>query len=252
MPARVPRIYQPCSLTVGQHYGLTAAASHHLINVLRLSIGDRLVVFNNTGNEYAAHLVDVNKRTAMVEIKTCDLVDCESPLQITLAHGLARGEKMDLIIQKAVELGVSHFVPLLTQYTNVKLSGDRLTKRHEHWQQVIISASEQCGRNRLMSIVQPMPFLAFITKIKAHDITDNTVNLLLDPAGQIRLSDLNSPTTKQVNLLVGPEGGFSTDEINHAKQASFQGIQLGPRILRTETAALAVVSILQTQWGDFS
>lgn len=251
MPARVPRIYQPCSpLIVGQTCRLSATASHHIVNVLRLSVGSKLLIFNNTNLQYTAQLTNLDKRAAVVQITAKDCVNRESPLQITLAHGLARGEKMDWIIQKAVELGVACFVPVFTQYSNVKLSGDRLTKRYAHWQQVIISASEQCGRNRLMSIMQPMPFSRYITDYLSNNTTDKTLRLLFAPSGAKRLSALDQDASEPIHLLIGPEGGLSTDEIEQATGLGFHSLQLGPRILRTETAALAVVSILQAQLGD--
>lgn len=244
-----PRIYHPAALKHAETVLLTENASRHIVSVLRLKAGDPFCLFNGDGNEYHAVLQIPDKRRAAGEITTIENINRESPLAITLAHGVARGEKMDFIIQKAVELGVKRFVPLLTEFGTVKLSADRVEKRLRHWEAVIISASEQCGRNCLMELSSPLKYSTFLSSLNTNDSSC----LLLSPEGDETLSTLLSQSTaplQDIILLIGSEGGFSPSEIQEAKAHQCITLAFGKRILRTETAALAIVSALQSRFGD--
>ncbi len=246
-----PRIYHPTFIGIQTELQLTENASRHVVSVLRLIANAKLCVFDGSGIEYHAILVDPHKRHAMVRVVDKVTIDRESPLSITLVHALARGDKMDFIIQKAVELGVSRFIPVFTEFSNIKLTTERLQKRMQHWQGVIISASEQCGRNQLMQLAMPIEFARWLPQVIADQSPQ--LRLLLSPDGTSILKNVFA--TQQlttVTIAIGCEGGFSPQEHEIAKQHGFTMLRFGSRVLRTETAALAVVSALQTYYGDFT
>ena len=237
----IPRIYQnsPLDKTVQ----LTTLAMQHVVTVLRLTTGAPVILFNGDNYEYHGELELLDKRNVRVNIQKKIFVDRESPLKIHLAQGIARGEKMDFIIQKAVELGVDEITPIFTVRCNVKLDQDRLLKRLAHWQQVAISAAEQCGRNTITLIHRPCDFSHFI----AHCVGE--YKFILSHRAEKNLND-SAPGVTQCTLVVGPEGGFDPQELQQAQQHTFTPLLLGPRILRTETAALVAVSLLQGRFGD--
>jgi 16S rRNA (uracil1498-N3)-methyltransferase len=237
---QIPRIYQ--NTPIEQSVQLSPEALRHVVNVLRLQAGAPVILFNGDNHEYHGELEIRDKRTAIVNIHNKLFVDRESSLKIHLAQGIARGEKMDFIIQKAVELGVHEITPLFTQRCNVKLDQERLIKRLAHWQGVAISAAEQCGRNQITHINTPLEFTAFIEREQLGQ------KFILSHRSQQDLKSIAN--TKICTLLVGPEGGFALDELKAAQTHHFIPIVLGPRILRTETAALVAVSVLQAQLGD--
>lgn len=239
---RITRIYQPINLIENQIITLDNHASHHLLNVLRLKSGTTLIIFNGQGGEYQAELINIEKKQAKIKIKNFSAIERESSLHIHLAQGISRGEKMDYIIQKAVELGVTEITPLFTEYGNVHLNEERLKKRVAHWQAIIISACEQCGRNHLPKINLPQRLFNWLPN--CHD----EFKLILDPQANKKISEYNKQNS--VTLLIGPEGGLSDHEIAEAKRNNFLSLKLGPRILRTETAGLAAVAALQALWGD--
>lgn len=224
---------------------LPPGVAHHVERVLRLAPGDALTLFNGEGGEYPGRLLSLGK-TPVAELGACQQTDRESPLAITLAQSLASGDKMDWVLQKAVELGASAIAPVASSRSVVKLSGERAEKRVEHWRQIVASACEQCGRNRLPQVAE----LTSLTAYLARPRTDGNLRLILAPGAALKLSDLPRPTA--VELLVGPEGGFTEDEIRAARLAGYQAVRLGPRILRTETAGLAALTALQLLWGDMS
>ena len=240
---RIPRVYSPQMMDIGDCIELEAGATRHLTSALRMSSGQLVTLFNGHGGEYTAELVEAKKGKATVRITEFDKADRESNLSIHLAIGISRGERMDLIVQKATELGVSEITPLFTERCEVKLSGERLDKKVNHWQQVAISACEQCQRNSLPSINAPV-------KIEQWQVNcDASLKLVLHHRTDQSLSDM-PPPSGQVALLIGPEGGLSEREIEHAISLGFSPLALGPRVLRTETAPLAAISILQSLWGD--
>lgn len=247
---RIPRIYQAIPLASGQTLELDAQATVHLTKVLRLRVGDALVVFNGKGNgeadgEFAAQVVAIGRRSASIEIGEFVPHSLESPLELVLLQGVSRGERMDYTVQKAVELGVSRIVPVLTERTVVNLKGDRQEKRREHWQGVVNAACEQSGRNRVPEVAAIAPFAAALA-----EVTEG-LKLVLHHRAETSLGALPLPQGP-VTLLIGPEGGLSEQEIAAATAAGFVPLRLGPRVLRTETAAVAALSVLQWQWGDFA
>ncbi len=240
---RIPRIYLPLPLASGNSVELDARALRHVVQVLRLKTGHPLILFNGEGGEYEAVLAQVEKRHARAKITAFRNTNPESELESHLAVGISKGERMDIAIQKAVELGVTRITPLYTEHCVVQLNPQRQQKRMDHWQAIIISACEQCGRNTLPVIHEPLPFPEWI---KLHTAE---LKLILDPLAESTLAALPS-TAGNVLLAVGPEGGFSQSEIAHAKNAGFLNISLGKRILRSETAVISALAAVQILWGD--
>lgn len=241
---RLTRIYQPQAAHSGQIVNLSKEASGHLMRVLRLQINDKLIVFNGEAGEFHATIIELTKSTVTVKLGEFNAVNRESPLQITLAQAVLRSDKMDYMLQKAVELGVSRFIPLLTAHsTLMKLAPERWRKRCVHWQGVMLAACEQSGRTRLPTLENPMTFDLATTAIKADQ------RIILQPGAQHAIDSLSS--CQSVTILVGPEGGWSENELKYARAADYNLMQLGPRVLRAETAGLAAVSILQSLYGDF-
>ena len=240
---RIPRVYSPQTMAIGDCIELEAGAARHLTSALRMNSGQLVTLFNGQGGEYTAELVEAKKGKATVRIAAFDQTNRESSLSIHLAIGISRGERMDWIMQKATELGVSEITPLFTERCEVKLSGDRLDKKVVHWQQVAISACEQSQRNRVPTINNPLKLEQWQTSC------DTSLKLVLHHRTDKSLKNMQQPSA-QIALLIGPEGGLSETEIEQAMALDFQPLGLGPRVLRTETAPLAAISILQSLWGD--
>ena len=242
---RIPRIFVFDPLATGAEVLLPAQASEHVARVLRLECGHPIVLFNGDGREFRAEISQIAKRSVSARVlEVNDVAGRESPLQLTLAQGIARGEKMDLILQKATELGVSRIVPLITVRTEVKLDAERTGRRLAHWQAVIAGACEQSGRVRLPTLEAPVRIGTWASALTA----DSGLRLALDPAGN--LSPRALPRFTSAILVVGPEGGLSGQDLHILDQADFIGLRLGPRILRTETAGLAALTALQAIHGD--
>ncbi len=242
---RTPRIHVESLLQPGMTVLLPEQAGEHVARVLRLERGAALVLFNGDSREYDAQLTTVAKRAVTAQIIAMRDVHCESPLRLTLAQSVARGEKMDWILQKATELGVSHIVPLITQRTEVKLDDERAQRRLAHWKYVIASACEQCGRNYLPTMDAPLRLDRWLETLD----DDGTLRLALLPQGTLQVRQLSALADGTI-LAVGPEGGFSEQDIALFDQANFRGLRLGPRILRTETAGIAALAALQALHGD--
>ncbi len=223
---------------------LVGDAANHL-RVLRLRPGSPLVLFDGTGGEYQAELLALDRKQARVRLLSHQDVERESPLRLTLLQGVSKGDRMDWAIQKAVELGVSRILPVFTEHSVVNLKGERLQKKHHHWQGVVRSACEQCGRNRIPEVL-PARHLLDSTAVLA----EHAPSLLLDPAGGHPLPSIQLSASAPVALLVGPEGGFSDAELHWAREQGCTPILLGPRVLRTETAAVAALAAMQSLWGD--
>lgn len=245
---RKTRIFVNQKLRAEAEVVLADEASHHISRVLRLRLGHPLILFDGRGGEYDAEISKIDKRSVEVHINQYREVNNESPLRITLAQGITRGQKMDFILQKAVELGVDRIVPVMTEYGNVRLDEERQQKKIEHWDGIIIGACEQCGRNKIPELVAPSSFEECLGIDNGIDI--GMTKIVLHPGAGGSLSKLAKPEG-EIMLLVGPEGGFSDNEIEKACAADYQVINIGPRILRTETAALAAISACQVLWGDF-
>jgi 16S rRNA (uracil1498-N3)-methyltransferase len=239
-----PRIYLPIPLQPGAEVALDERAAGHAVRVLRLRVGDALILFNGDGYDYTAGLIDVRKEHAVCRIHTAHERPTESALNIELAQGISRGERMDYTLQKAVELGVRRIVPLATERSQVKLSGEREEKRLQHWQGIILHACEQSGRSRIPELLPVQRLDQWLTGRARIGQA-----LFLDPEGDVSVSGLQGPDD-DLSLLVGPEGGLSPAERELAVRAEFLRLRLGPRILRTETAALTALAALQSIWGD--
>jgi len=242
---RIPRICVFKQFEIGDEVQLPVQASEHLARVLRLERGHPIVLFNGNGREYQAEISELTKRAVSARILAeQDATNRESPLQLTLAQGVARGEKMDLILQKATELGVARIVPLITGRTEVKLDAERTARRLAHWQAVIAGACEQSGRVRLPTLEAPVRLASWASELDATA----GLRLALDPGGDVTPRSL--PGFEVATLVVGPEGGLSDQDLSVLDQTDFLGLRLGPRILRTETAGLAAITALQAIHGD--
>ncbi len=247
------RFYSPAKLRVGGTIKLSDNAAIHATKVMRLNVGDTLKLFDGDGLDYTCELLSIKKNETLAKVEASDAVNNESPLHITLLQGISSGDRMDYTIQKAVELGVIAIQPLSTERSVVKLSAERAEKRLEHWQNVVIAACEQSGRAIVPVVAKPVNLTGWLGANNhrgAGDADASHVRILLNPIGAKQLSALPK-TTQNVQLLIGAEGGLSQDEINLATNHGFQSIVLGPRILRTETAALTAIAALQTVLGDY-
>lgn len=242
---RKVRHYVDAALAVGQQLSLPEAAVAHLVRVLRLEAGDEVVLFNGDGFDYLARLVSVTKKTADAQVTAQLAAAAESPLRITLAQGVARGEKMDLILQKATELGVACIAPVLTERTEVKLDGERAERKMQHWRGVLAAACEQSGRARLPELIAPQPLDRFVAQERSAR------RFLLDPGAGTALASLQLEAQSSLCLVIGPEGGLSTRDLSVLRAAHFEGLRLGPRILRTETAGMAALAALNALYGDW-
>jgi 16S rRNA (uracil1498-N3)-methyltransferase len=238
-----PRFYCALALSAGQTVTLPAETFHHAIRVRRLRVGDELVLFAGDGREARAVLVVINRDAADAAISIVTAADRESPLTATLLQGLSAGDRMDYTLQKAVELGVAVIVPVTTQRSVVRLDRDRADKRNAHWRQIVIGACEQSGRNRIPDVLPVVPLAEGLAAVSAPQ------RFVLSFDGGARLRDLTAPTGA-IALLAGPEGGLTADEERAARDAGFAPLSLGPRVLRTETAAVAALAAMQALWGD--
>lgn len=240
---RIPRIYYPDTLQTDTQIALPKDSAIHISTVLRLKPGHPVVIFNGDGNEYSGEIVETSKRATTVAVSAKLGISVESPLSTHLAQGVSKGERMDLVMQKSVELGVTDITPIITERCPVKLNEERWQKKIQHWQKIIISACEQCGRNTLPTLHQPVSFQTWVQQ------STNQLRLMLHPQASQRLNQLRLPA-EGVRLLIGPEGGLSDAEIYQAREFGYEEVLMGPRILRTETAALAALAILQAGFGD--
>jgi len=245
---RLTRLYLPGELVPGRTCALSQQQAHHATRVLRLKTGDGVTLFNGDGAEYDALVTSVGRIAVNVKIGERRPVDRESRLEIVLGQALSSGERMDYTVQKAVELGVAAIHPLAASRSVVRLDGERAAKRVSHWQSVAIAACEQCGRNR----VPPVDPVSMLEAWLARDGARPTgaLRVLLSPRAETRLRDLPGPGGAIV-LLAGPEGGFTRDEEALARAGGFTPVRLGPRVLRTETAAVAALAAMQALWGDY-
>ncbi|MGD8515069.1 MAG: 16S rRNA (uracil(1498)-N(3))-methyltransferase [Granulosicoccaceae bacterium] len=241
---RISRLYLDSPLATGQRVMLEDEVLNYVSRVLRLKPGMQVTVFNGQGGEYTGTITELHKRNGVIEIAEFHDVDIESPLNITLVQGISRGERMDYTLQKATELGVTRIAPVFCERTVVNLKGERLDSRLHHWRGVIRSACEQSGRNRLPELLVPCSLEVWL------DNDDAEQRLLLHPGSDRGLRDTMQAVT--TSLLIGPEGGLTEAERQHAMRAGYTACRLGPRILRTETAALTALACLQLLRGDLN
>ncbi len=242
-----PRFYCTPPLPSGPDAELPPEAAHHASRVLRLREGDAVQVFDGLGNALDATIEAITGKHVLLEKLQPCMAQPQSGLHIVLAQAMCTSEKMDWVVQKATELGAAEIVPVQTQRSVAKLSGPRVEKRAEHWRNVTISACEQCGRNFLPRLHAPQELAAWLIEMRHAPVS----KFILLPGGVSNLQTQPKPQGR-ATLLIGPEGGFTGDEANAALQAGFVPILLGPRVLRTETAAIAGIAALQTLWGDFN
>jgi 16S rRNA (uracil1498-N3)-methyltransferase len=241
---RQTRCYVAGELHAGDTLALPESASAHLGRVLRARPGDAVTLFNGQGGEYHAQILTIDRRSVRVRIGAHHAIERESPLRLTLLQSIARGEKMDFIVQKATELGVSTIVALLSERSVVRLDREAHGKRREHWRAVAVSACEQCGRNRIPNVEVVADLAAALTRAAEGDC-----RMVLEPDAEQSLSAITSQPSA-ITLLIGPEGGFGADELTLAREHGFTARRLGPRVLRAETAPLAALAVIQALIGD--
>lgn len=244
---RLNRVYVGAPLVSGAPAVLAGDAANHIARVLRLRPGDALTLFDGHGGEYAAKVTELQGAKVIVQVGEHRDVERESKLHITLLQGIARGDRMDTIVQKATELGVARLVPVMTERSVVKLSSHNSHRKHAHWLGIAIAACEQCGRNRLVELAQPQTVADAISR----ECSPDSRCLMLEPDGASTLLAA-AAQAESLTLLIGPEGGLSSLEAEIATRAGFTPCRLGPRILRTETASLAAIAALQAIAGDFA
>ncbi len=248
MPRPGARFHVRATLGVGAEFPLPAEAAHHAARVLRLVVGDPATVFDGSGGEYSVVITRIARAEVVVRTIAYAETERESPLDLVLVQGVSSGDRMDYTLRKAVELGIGRIVPVFTERSIVRLVGERAERRAAHWQALSIAACEQCGRNRVPGVAAPITFAHWLADLPVAAPAE--LRLTLSPAAVQRLADWPRPAGT-ITLLAGPEGGLTRDEAELAWSRSFRGARLGPRVLRTETAALAALAAIQTLWGDF-
>ncbi|MDX2425023.1 MAG: 16S rRNA (uracil(1498)-N(3))-methyltransferase [Cycloclasticus sp.] len=242
---RISRLFIEQQLLENTLISIESESAHYLRNVLRLKKGAQLTVFNGLGGEYTAVVAEVSRKEVVLSIERWHDVNIESPLKIELGLSVSRGERMDVAIQKATELGVSVITPVLTQHCVVKLTEERRLQRHQHWQSIVLRACEQCGRN-------VPPRLSVTADLAAWLETDLAASrIIFEPGKADTLKSFPKPDD-QIAVLIGPEGGFSEQEIIAAQYAGFSALGFGPRVVRNETAAIASIAAMQVLWGDMA
>lgn len=238
---RLSRFFVDAPLSLGDHE-LPQDQAHYISRVLRMSEGDAVQLFDGSGQEFRASLLEVGKKRVVVQVSETFAGQVESPLQIHLGQGLSRGERMDWAIQKATELGVNEITPIFSDRCEVRLKDERADKRLQHWRQVAISACEQCGRSRVPVIHPPLLLADWLKQAEAD------LKLVLHPVAEPLVSHAKPGS---LAFLIGPEGGLTDGEVETAQGAGFHSARLGPRVLRTETAPVVALSVAQQLWGDF-
>ncbi|ADO32341.1 TPA: 16S rRNA (uracil(1498)-N(3))-methyltransferase [Neisseria meningitidis] len=241
----MPRFHLPENLSVGQTVALPDNIVRHL-NVLRVRPNENITLFDGKGKAHAARLTVLEKRRAEAEILHEDTTDNESPLNITLIQSISSGERMDFTLQKSVELGVTAIQPVISERCIVRLDGERAAKRLARWQEIVISACEQSGRNTVPPVLPIIGYREALDKMPSE-----STKLIMSINRARKLGDIRQPSGAIV-FMVGPEGGWTEQEEQQAFDAGFQAVTLGKRILRTETAPLAALAAMQTLWGDFA
>ncbi len=241
------RFHGPDALGPGAELDLPDASGHHATRVLRLGVGDLVVLFDGHGGEHDAVITRVHRNEVSAKVTGFREVDRESPLTVTLVQGISSGDRMDITLRKAVELGVGAIVPVATERSVVKLRDERADRRRQHWQALAIAACEQCGRNTVPEVAEPVDYRTWLAALPKDAGTQSRIALAV--GGAVGLAELPKPAG-DVLLLVGPEGGLSPEESSLAATRGFTAVRMGPRILRTETAAVVAMAAMQTLWGD--
>jgi 16S rRNA (uracil1498-N3)-methyltransferase len=256
---RLSRVFVDGALQSGSVVELAKDTASHLAKVLRARSGDEIILFNGDGREYAGVIEAVRGSRVSAAIGAVRSMDRESPFPITLVQCVPRGDRMDFIVQKATELGVARIVPVLSQRSVVRLDEGQAASKQAHWHAVAISACEQCGRNRLPSVEVPRPLLSYLGALAPTQVSAQVLRLILEPdrdqqpQGGERAFQLIGPSAAAgAEIAIGPEGGFAPEELDAFELSSFARVGLGPRVLRTETAAIAAIVVLQARFGDMS
>ena len=242
---RVPRLFIDMPLIVGETINLPPDKVNHISRVLRMQIGGPIKLIDDSGLEYQSKIIGIDRKSVQIKIEESSSKKNESPLVINLCLAVAKGKHMDFSIQKAVELGVKNIIPVISEFSNVKIRSDSGHNKLIHWQNIIISATEQCGRNYLTTIEKPMSFVEWL------GLKTSKTRLILHPDGEQSMSNIKL-LENDLTLVIGSEGGFSDIEVDQAQENGCIAISLGPRILRTETAAICAVSNAQQLWGDLN
>jgi len=241
---RLTRVHVDADLRSGSRLTVEGSAGNHIARVLRLRAGDTLTLFNGRGGEYGGSIDDIRRDTVLVSVLEHREVERESALQLVLAQGISRGERMDWVVQKATELGVARIVPVFTERSVVHLDDKQASRKLQHWRSIAIAACEQCGRNRVPEIGQPLGLYDLL-----QQRSSNQTALLLSPGAQLRLTDIPAADSGAI-VLIGPEGGLADVEQEAAIRSGYRPVRLGPRVLRTETAAVCALTLLQQRFGD--
>jgi 16S rRNA (uracil1498-N3)-methyltransferase len=241
---RLSRIHADGPLATGNTVRLPTAGAYHVSRVLRLRPGAALIVFDGRGGEYRAEITRLEEGDVEVRVGAFSPGTAESSLHLTLVQGVSRGERMDWALQKATELGVAVIVPVLTARSVVRLDDQQSVRKQDHWTAIVTSACEQCGRSKVPTVAAPQPLRDYLSTSRKDGM-----RLVLSPTGPASLAGLSS-VPRKVELLIGPEGGLDDEELIAAQKASYMPVKLGPRVLRTETASVTALSVLQAMWGD--
>ena len=242
---QVSRVFIEQKITTGDIISLPEDKAHHLAHVIRLRVGDKIKLFDNSGFEFEAEIIEITKKVVRVEVKNSNQQKNESPLDITLCLAVSRGQHMDFSIQKAVELGVRKIIPIISEFSNIKLVNNREDNKLIHWQKIIIGATEQCGRSILTELESPITF------DESVGLFTDTTKILLHPGAEQKISEIDIKNGKII-IMSGPEGGFSDDEFKKALDNNYTAVNVGPRVLRAETAVVCGLSIAQQLWGDLN
>jgi 16S rRNA (uracil1498-N3)-methyltransferase len=252
---RLTRVFLEGELQSGSVVELPRETGAHLAKVLRARSGDAVVLFNGDGREFMGAIEKVQGSRVSASIGAARSIDRESPFQLTLVQCVPRGDRMDFIVQKATELGVERIVPVLSQRSVVRLDASQSTSKQVHWRAVAVSACEQCGRNRLPSVDRPLPLLSYLGGL-ARPTTREALRLVLEPEhaepGTGAAGTASAAPASSAQIAIGPEGGFAAEELDAFDLSAFSRVTLGPRVLRTETAAIAAIVVLQARFGDMS
>jgi 16S rRNA (uracil1498-N3)-methyltransferase len=241
---RLTRVFIDADLQTGQRLTVEGNAGNHIVRVLRLRVGDTLTLFNGRGGEYGARIEEMHRDTVQVSVLEHRDDERESPFHLTLAQGISRGERMDWVVQKATELGVSRIAPLFTERSMVRLDEKQAARKVQHWRAIAIAACEQSGRNRVPEIETPTSLYEMLEQRTASGAA-----LILSPGAALRIADVPA-TEAGATVLIGPEGGLAEVEQETALRSGFTPVRLGPRVLRTETAAVCALTLLQQKFGD--
>jgi 16S rRNA (uracil1498-N3)-methyltransferase len=255
---RLTRVFIDSALTAGSLVELTRDIAAHLVKVLRARSGDELVLFNGDGCEYSGTIEAVRGSRVSALIGAARSCDRESPFKLTLVQCVPRGDRMDFIVQKATELGIARIVPVLSQRSVVRLDAEQAASKQAHWRAVAVSACEQCGRNRLPTVEAPQPLLSYLGALEPREMSGEFLRLVLEPeradqgSNAARTIDIENSAAAGAQIAIGPEGGFAPEELEAFDLSAFERLGLGPRVLRTETAAIAAIAVLQARFGDMS